>query len=51
MPGWTWEYVEATVTAARLDAIVAPLKPPDEVNRITIEQLRAQFPNGMRAGD
>lgn len=46
MPGWTWEYVEETVTADRLDALFnSERKQPSQ--KMTLEEFRAQFPNGI----
>ena len=47
--GWTWEYVEQTVTARRLDAIVRTLKPVESKETKSLDELRAMFPRGIRS--
>lgn len=48
MNGWSWEYVEQTVTARRLDAIIAAMKPPEpDRRRLTFEEFRSRYPNGI----
>jgi hypothetical protein len=48
MPGWTWEYVEETVTARRLDAITRAFKPVAVTESKTLDELRSMFPRGIR---
>ena len=47
--GWSWEYVEETVTARRLDAIVRTMKPVEKSETKSLAELRAMFPRGIRA--
>lgn len=51
--GWTWDYVEQTVTAARLQAIermLTPSKSSGNAERLTIDQLRGVIPHGVKHG-
>ena len=46
MPGWTWEYVEETLTADRLDALFN--KERKQSRQMSLEEFRAMFPNGIQ---
>lgn len=47
MPGWTWEYVEETVTSDRLDALFNSERKQTQTQKLTLEEFRAMFPNGI----
>ena len=48
MPGWSWEYVEETVTADRMDALFNKERKQPTNNQMSLEELRGMFPNGIR---